>query len=474
MKKQMLITALAMSFLLLLATVPASAESGITVILDGKTMSFDVPPQLMNGRTMVPLRAVFEAMGAHVDWDGETETVTGTKGDTVVVLTIGDTSPTINEQVVTIDQPGVIVDGRTLAPLRFVGEAFGGIVGWDGDSQTVTITSGAGTATPQLLTTQPEATPAPETASTPSPAPETAPTPSPAPSSAPEPTPKPPATTGGGYDPNNPWAGSWQGTTSYFGVFTMIQNGNKVTGEFDKGGGDTGNFYGDISNGYLIATVIYDDTPGEEYYYRFELINNNYDLRIERNSGKKGSPYDWNIAIYAPRVITQRITTLPSGNSPLAGMWRDEVVSLKGAVCIFNADGTYYHIEITNDGYYNFGALLYTTTISIYTGKYGFDGNFMDSYDRTHYRYSDRTVPASQISQCAQDVGKIIKIMNEGSKSEVMELIDPDNDLYKTFRVSINEDDNSFIPREVSFPDAAQLVLVNPKPGAKQAYTKAE
>ena len=91
MKKRIFVSILTMSFLLLLATVPMSAESGITVILDSKIMSFDVPPQLMNGRTMVPLRAVFEAMGAHVDWDGATETVTGTKGDTVVVLAIGST-----------------------------------------------------------------------------------------------------------------------------------------------------------------------------------------------------------------------------------------------------------------------------------------------------------------------------------------------------------------------------------------------
>jgi N-acetylmuramoyl-L-alanine amidase len=79
-------------------------------------------------------------MGATVDWDGATQTATATKDDTVVVLTIGDTSPTIDGEVVTIDQAGVIVDGRTLAPLRFVAEIFGGTVVWDGDSLTATIT----------------------------------------------------------------------------------------------------------------------------------------------------------------------------------------------------------------------------------------------------------------------------------------------------------------------------------------------
>jgi len=57
------------------------------------------------------------------------------------VLTIGSTYPTVNGQVVAIDQPGVIVDGRTLVPLRFVGESLGVTVNWDGPTRTVTITT---------------------------------------------------------------------------------------------------------------------------------------------------------------------------------------------------------------------------------------------------------------------------------------------------------------------------------------------
>ena len=112
----------------------------IKVIVDGKTLAFDVPPQIVNGRTLVPLRAIFEEMGAEIEWDPDTQTVTATKDDVVVVLIIGDASPTVNDEVVELDQPGVIVDGRTLAPLRFVAEAFGGTVDWDGPSQTATIT----------------------------------------------------------------------------------------------------------------------------------------------------------------------------------------------------------------------------------------------------------------------------------------------------------------------------------------------
>ena len=166
MKNRILFVALMLSILLMIAAVPVSAASDISVVLDGKTMAFDVPPQLMNDRTMVPLSAIFEAMGAKVDWNGDTQTVTGTKDSTVVVLVIGSTSPTINGNVVTIDQPGVIIEGRTLAPLRFVAEAFGGDVAWDGNTQTASITMG-GTAP-----TMPPATavPTPEPLTTPTPA----------------------------------------------------------------------------------------------------------------------------------------------------------------------------------------------------------------------------------------------------------------------------------------------------------------
>jgi len=146
--KRSLAIVLALVMCLSLVPMTVFAAGGITVTLDGEVLAFDVPPQLINNRTMVPLRVIFEAMGASVEWDGSTKTVTGTKGGTVVVLTIGSTSPTINGQVVTIDQPGVIIDNRTLAPLRFVAEAFGGTVVWDGNSQIAAITSGSTAATP--------------------------------------------------------------------------------------------------------------------------------------------------------------------------------------------------------------------------------------------------------------------------------------------------------------------------------------
>ena len=128
--------------------VPVDAEVPVDdlsfkVLLDGELVGFEafgVEPQIVNGRIIVPLRAVFEMMGATVDWDNETRTVTATKGDTVVILAIDSTTPTVNGEVVELDQPAIIINDRTMAPLRFVAEAFGGDVEWNEVTRTASIT----------------------------------------------------------------------------------------------------------------------------------------------------------------------------------------------------------------------------------------------------------------------------------------------------------------------------------------------
>jgi N-acetylmuramoyl-L-alanine amidase len=119
-------------------TTPTSAP---VVILDGRQLTFEVPPIIENGRTLVPLRAIFEAMGASVNWDNNTRTVTSVKGTTTVVLSIGSTRPMVNGQVSPLEVAAKIKNDRTLAPLRFVGEAFGGKVDWNNSTRTITITS---------------------------------------------------------------------------------------------------------------------------------------------------------------------------------------------------------------------------------------------------------------------------------------------------------------------------------------------
>ncbi len=110
-----------------------------SVILNNQKLSFEVPPIIENGRTLVPMRAIFEAMGATVTWNDTTDTVTATKGSTTVILPIGSTTPTVNNEVYKLAVPAKIINNRTLAPLRFVGEALGGNVGWDENSSTINI-----------------------------------------------------------------------------------------------------------------------------------------------------------------------------------------------------------------------------------------------------------------------------------------------------------------------------------------------
>lgn len=119
---------------------PNVVNSTIKVVINGKSVVFDQPPVSENGRTLVPLRAIFEALGAEVLWDGNTQTVTSTKGGTKISLQLGSTQMYVNGSVVTLDVPAKVINSRTLVPVRAVSEAFGCDVDWDGNTQTVYIT----------------------------------------------------------------------------------------------------------------------------------------------------------------------------------------------------------------------------------------------------------------------------------------------------------------------------------------------
>ena len=122
---------------------PRPPADQIAVMIGGKYVVYDVPPMVEDGRTLVPLRATFEALGAYVDWDAATQTVTGRRGTTTVTLTIGQNFATVNGERVDLDAPGRTVAGRTLVPLRFISESLGGVVDWNPQTLTVTITQQA-------------------------------------------------------------------------------------------------------------------------------------------------------------------------------------------------------------------------------------------------------------------------------------------------------------------------------------------
>ena len=127
----------------ILALVPlsVSAQEDVTVLLDGEAIQFDQPPVIMSGRTMVPVRAIYEALGAEVKWDDQTKTASGTKCGITVSFTIDVAKVVINYNEKEIDAPATIVNSRTLVPVRALAEGFGVHVDWDGDTRTVLLTS---------------------------------------------------------------------------------------------------------------------------------------------------------------------------------------------------------------------------------------------------------------------------------------------------------------------------------------------
>lgn len=89
---------------------------------------------------MVPLRAIMEALGATVNWEAETQTVNAQKPGFVFSMSIGEWYAFANGKQINLDVPAMIENGRTLVPVRVISESLGATVNWDGTSRTVTIT----------------------------------------------------------------------------------------------------------------------------------------------------------------------------------------------------------------------------------------------------------------------------------------------------------------------------------------------
>lgn len=117
-----------------------SQQEPIKVLVDNRVLDFDVAPITVNNRVLVPFRAISEALGAEVAWDEAGQAVIAKKGNTTIKLTIGNRIAFINNGSVLLDVPPQIVDSRTLVPIRFISESFGAKVEWDGSAGTVSIT----------------------------------------------------------------------------------------------------------------------------------------------------------------------------------------------------------------------------------------------------------------------------------------------------------------------------------------------
>ncbi|MCH5188725.1 MAG: glycoside hydrolase family 88 protein, partial [Oscillospiraceae bacterium] len=109
------------------------------IYANNKVEALDAAPVIADGRTLVPVRAASEALGAQVTWDEATQQVGLVKGDSSVVMTIGQTAYTVSGEAKEMDTAPVITDGRTLVPLRAASEALGKVVYWNGDKQLISI-----------------------------------------------------------------------------------------------------------------------------------------------------------------------------------------------------------------------------------------------------------------------------------------------------------------------------------------------
>lgn len=116
-------------------------ESAITIQVDGLSVSFDTPPLLENGRTLVPFRAIAEALQVSVTWDEKNKTINATDGGVSVILQIDNNTAYRNNVAIPLDVPPKLVEGRTLIPLRFFSEAYNCQAIWDSAKAEVRIIS---------------------------------------------------------------------------------------------------------------------------------------------------------------------------------------------------------------------------------------------------------------------------------------------------------------------------------------------
>ncbi|MEN6388882.1 MAG: copper amine oxidase N-terminal domain-containing protein [Syntrophomonas sp.] len=115
--------------LLIFCFMPEAAASP-RLIVDGQLLNCDVAPYIEEDRTMVPASALFQALGADVSWDPETETIDVQKGINLLKLTVGQAAAMYNEDIITFDAPVQIIDSRAMVPLNLAAEVFNAKVNW--------------------------------------------------------------------------------------------------------------------------------------------------------------------------------------------------------------------------------------------------------------------------------------------------------------------------------------------------------
>ncbi|NOU92779.1 VWA domain-containing protein [Paenibacillus sp. LMG 31456] len=120
--------------------VPINNEHpNIQVFIGGQKQAYEQPPVNLSGSVLVPLRAIFESLGAKVEWESSSQTVTATREGRTILLTIGSNIAYVNGAPITLNVAPQLINGNTMVPVRFVSEALGGIVKWDETSKSVVV-----------------------------------------------------------------------------------------------------------------------------------------------------------------------------------------------------------------------------------------------------------------------------------------------------------------------------------------------
>lgn len=143
MKKFLSVIATLVVLVSVYPVVTNAAESAPKVVINGEVQSYDEDPIVENGRTLVPLRGIFEALGATVDYDSGVELITANYGEREVKMFINERTAYVDDVKVGLEVPSKVTKNyRTLVPIRFIGESLGALVNWDGATNTIQISSG--------------------------------------------------------------------------------------------------------------------------------------------------------------------------------------------------------------------------------------------------------------------------------------------------------------------------------------------
>lgn len=161
MKKKILALFLTLIFAL------APSVFAVDVYINGAKLKTDTEPVIVQDWTMVPVRPIFQAFGASVQWDDINRSVLIRKDRLTILIVIGDDVALVNGAYKQMEVPAQLINNRTMVPVRFAVEALGGGVAWDGGTRSVIISS-----TPNAATPAPTPTPKPTPSPSPAPAPD--------------------------------------------------------------------------------------------------------------------------------------------------------------------------------------------------------------------------------------------------------------------------------------------------------------